>query len=230
MNPVIIIQARINSRRTPGKILLPIAGKPILQHVIERCQRTGLPVVVAAGGNETYEAVKDLCAKLKADCVEGSESDVLGRYLQVATEYRADPIIRITADCPMVPVALISKLRELYTSSMPDYYAVSVNRDGAMNYPDGFDCEFFSYAALCDADENATEPQDREHVTPYIQRNRQCLYLEAKNGDARGVKFSVDIWSEYLKVKDIMEGRLYREKNVITYWIPPRPEKESPST
>lgn len=173
---VIGIQARSTSTRFPRKVFETIDGKPILKHVIDACDRaafymnnhthkTKVLVKVALAvpsGDEIVPAFKK-----KAIIVEGPEQDVLARYGLLADKTGADYIVRVTADCPLIPPYLITKHIKVATINGYDY--VSNVDEKCRTSIDGVDCEVISRRLLDYMLENATEPQDREHVTTYAR-------------------------------------------------------------
>lgn len=166
MNVLVVIQARRGSTRLPGKVLLPLAGKPALQHVVERCQRTGYRVVVACPVEDAGPILKAIYP-FTADIVSFAvpNDDVLGRFNLTALHYTPDLVVRVTADCPLVDPALIQQA----------VAAVSRGHDYAGNtrvrsFPRGLDVEAFTADLLRQAHRAATTPYDREHVTPWMQR------------------------------------------------------------
>ena len=111
MNIVAIIQARMSASRLPGKVLLDIGGKPMLQMVVERTRhaKTISQVVVATTTDPSDEPVEEFCRAEKIAFTRGSVNDVLDRYYQVAKEFNADIVVRITADCPFIDPELLDK-------------------------------------------------------------------------------------------------------------------------
>lgn len=170
VTPLIVIQARLGSKRLPGKILLPLGDRPVLQHVVERCQRTGYKTVVACPG-EGWEAINRAVPQADFFCGEVPEEDVLQRYAKAATARAAfgfpipDIIVRITADCPLVdPVLIEASVQAIREGA--DYAGNTVER----HWPRGCDVESFTTELLMQAHQEATDPYDREHVTPWMQR------------------------------------------------------------
>lgn len=174
MNPLIVIQARLGSTRLPGKVLLPLAGKPVLQHVVERCGRTGWLVVVACPYEDLF-TIQDALGEMESRCVVTSPLDcdtanVLERYERVL-HFKSVPtttnthVIRITADCPLVDPALIASV-VVALQDGADYAGNTVDR----HWPRGLDVEGFSVELLREALATATDPYDREHVTPWMKR------------------------------------------------------------
>jgi len=175
---VIGIQARSTSTRFPRKVFETIDGKPILKHVIDSCDRaafymnnhthkTHVLVKVALAvpsGDEIIPAFKK-----KSIIIEGPEHDVLARYGILADRTGADYIVRITADCPLIPPYLITKHIKVATINAYDY--VSNVDEQCRTSIDGVDCEVISRRMLDYMLKNATEPKDREHVTTYARSN-----------------------------------------------------------
>lgn len=135
---VAIIQARIESSRLPGKVLLPIAGKPILQHVVERVRTASLvdEVVVAAGG-DGYQTIKELCWHIGVAMCHATwhVDDVLKRFAAAATAHSADLIVRICGDSPLIDPEAIDVLLDRAKSQVKaDYYGYELPA-GARNDP-----------------------------------------------------------------------------------------------
>jgi spore coat polysaccharide biosynthesis protein SpsF len=177
MGATVIIQARMGSTRLPGKVLMPIAGHPMLWHVVKRAQSPpGVErVVVATTRSEADNVIREFCAESGFQVYSGSEDDVLDRYCQAARECDANPVVRITSDCPAVDPTIVQRLLELFDQGDFDYAGVSIGRGaqerGLRGYPHGLDAECFTFAVLEKAWREATNPYDREHVTPYISRH-----------------------------------------------------------
>lgn len=171
---IVIIQARMGSTRLPGKILKPLAGVPVLSHVITRAGApVGVDRVVVAVPKEAASAPALACAKQAgAFPFEGSEHDVLDRYFrayQAEAEdsgRAADYIIRITADCPLIAPDVIDAMIKGTLESGADY-------GGVNHFPHGLDCEIFSAALLKRCHTEAKSPEDREHVTLWMKRQKQ---------------------------------------------------------
>lgn len=179
MNTVVIIQARLTSSRLPGKVLMEIGGKPILQHCVEHCRESGHDVVVAIPETPANDGLAVWLRDRQYGFVRGPEDDVLGRYAVAADAYAADWCFRVTADCPFVtiPVHLLPGVsRQGYCSNVDE---------GAAS---GRDVELFGTELLWMADREATSAFDREHVTPWMRR-----YVGLPENPPRpAVKLSVD--------------------------------------
>lgn len=172
MRTVAIVQARLGSQRFPNKILADLDGRPILAWVLERAnQIAGVDAVALA-----------------MPIPGRDENDVLGRFLDVARAYRADVIVRLTADCPLLNPDVAAKTIRLFHDSGWEFVSNDTRVSG---YPDGWDVEVFSIAALHRADSHAVDPLDREHVTRWMHANimNTTLYAPAPWS---GPKLSID--------------------------------------
>lgn len=164
-----IIQARTGSTRLPNKVLLPLMGKPMLAHVIERVQASQKvdQIILATTTHESDDALADLAESLGVACYQGSENDVLDRYYQAAKLHQASVVVRITGDCPVIDPVVIDRTIGLFESANYAY----VNNFLHRTYPDGLDTEVFTFAALETAWQEARLPSEREHVTPYLYKH-----------------------------------------------------------
>ncbi len=175
--PGVVVQARMGSTRLPGKVLARVQGDTLLGHLLRRLSRstTVAAVVVAAPEGPEDEAVLEEARRLAAGTFAGSEEDVLSRYLGAARQFDLDPVVRVTADCPLldpkvVDAAVARFLERSRTGSPVD--VVTNGRPGARTYPRGLDVEVVALRALEDADRLlAPDAPEREHVTQYLYRN-----------------------------------------------------------
>ncbi|TWB64114.1 cytidylyltransferase domain-containing protein [Nitrospirillum viridazoti] len=166
---VCITQARMGSTRLPGKVMLTVAGRTLLAHQVERLRRATLvdEVVVATSDRAADDAIADQCRVLGVACFRGSEHDVLDRFCRAALAHHADVAVRVTGDCPLIDPGLIDQLLTLFLAANPplDHASVDIGY-----YPRGLDAEAISMTALQAAWQEAREPFEREHVTPFIYR------------------------------------------------------------
>jgi spore coat polysaccharide biosynthesis protein SpsF len=172
-----IIQARMNSTRLPGKILYKVLDTTLLAFQIERVRCATLidEIIIATTTNPVDEPIVDLCRKLGVAYYRGSELDVLTRYYETATVFKADVIVRLTSDCPVIDPFTVDRVisHYLFQSANLDYVSNILKR----SYPRGMDTEVFSIKALRIAQHQATQMHDREHVTPYIFTNPERFRL-----------------------------------------------------
>jgi len=169
---VAIIQGRMSSSRLPGKILADIAGQPMLQRVFVRTSRaaTVTETIFATTTDPSDDPVAEYCEFSGIPFTRGSLYDVLDRYYQTAKQAKADVVVRITADCPVIDPALIDDVVRTVTSdqSTVDFAANRLPPPWNRTYPIGLDTEVCTFAALERAWKEAKEPQHREHVMPYF--------------------------------------------------------------
>ena len=171
------VQARMGSTRFPGKVLSPLDGRPSLLRIVDRLARVpaldGVAVLTSlAPGDDEIAA---LCQREAMTCIRGDEDDVLGRFQLAAEQLKPDLVVRVTADCPLIDPEVVADLIDLH-ASRPElaYAAVATGAIGAeagfRRYPDGLDAEVFPAVLLEQASRAASDPYEREHVTPYIWR------------------------------------------------------------
>ncbi len=169
---VCIIQARRGSTRLPDKVLLPLGGKSVVDHVLERALAIKCvdEVVLATTNSPSDDVLEEIARKAGASVYRGSEHDVLDRYYQAATKAKATHVMRITADCPLLDPNVCNQLIEKHMYEKADY-------GGIGNFPHGLDCEFFTMGLLQQAHEKATSKGDREHVTLWMKRREDLIKI-----------------------------------------------------
>lgn len=167
MSVGVIIQARMGSTRLPGKVLRPIAGKVLLDHVLGRLSLLAYPVtvVVATSDLPQDDAIARHCALRCVAVFRGSETDVLDRYYQCAKEYGFEHVVRLTADNPFTDMEELQRLIEQHLARYDDY----THSFGSM--PLGVGAEIFTFAALERSAREGHAPNHREHVNEYIQEH-----------------------------------------------------------
>ena len=170
MNTVLIIQARMQSSRLPGKVLLPLGEKPMLEWVITRASHSSVisSCMVATTIDEADDRIADWCVQKQIPVYRGSQFDVLDRYYNAALSADADYIIRVTADCPLIDPELIDELFAFYQKEQADFAANRLPPPWHRTYPIGLDAEIVSMPMLEKAWKNAEEKYEREHVMPWF--------------------------------------------------------------
>ena len=167
---VATISARMGSTRLPGKVLMLLAGKPVLAHIVERLTHSQYfdDVIVATSTNKGDDAIEQFCNERGIRCYRGSEADVLSRVYEAANICDADIVYRGMGDSPLVDWRIVDKLIELLEEGGYDFVANEITEP---TYPIGFDATVFTMSALKDGYETATHPEMREHVTVHIKTN-----------------------------------------------------------
>lgn len=216
MKTVIIVQARMTSTRLPGKVLKEVMGKPLLEYQIERLRRikSADEIVIATTKNETDQPIVDLCNRLAVAYVRGSENDVLSRYYKAAVQYRADSIVRITADCPVIDPAVCDEAITWFLQHQNECDYLRLEK-----CPRGLDTEVCSFKVLEECFQEATEQPDREHVTTFIYRRhpeRYRIKLMNFQEDLSRHRWTVDTPEDFELVKKIIE-ELYPFKQMYHY-------------
>lgn len=176
-NIVGIIQARMGSTRLPKKVLKPlIEGRSALSLMLDRIKRTKHinTIVIATTTLKEDDAIEAECERLHIPCYRGNSDDVLLRYYNAAEQHKADIVVRLTADCPLIDPKIVDEVIELYQRTGCDYASNAL----IPSYPDGLDTEVFSVALLNWMHQHASKQSDREHVTPYVHRHRNHWQLE----------------------------------------------------
>lgn len=162
---IAVVEARMTSSRLPGKVLLPAAGRPLLQVLVERLQRVSRldGIVIATTVNATDNPIVELAQRVGVGAFRGSEADVLDRVVKCLQANRAEICVEVTGDCPLADPQIVNEALDEF-ATVPNCVYVS-NSDPHRSVPAGLDVQVFSAAALFQLDREATDPADREHVS-----------------------------------------------------------------
>ena len=181
MRVVAIIQARMGSTRLPGKVLEDIHGHSMLNRVVRRTRQANRldDVLIATSTAAQDDAVALECRQIGVPCFRGSEQDVLDRYFAAAEAARAEVVVRVTSDCPLIDGSLIDRVVATFCDQRPDYASNFLQR----TYPRGLDNEAFHFEGLARAWCEAEAPYQRVHVTPYFYEHPECFRLLAVTHD-----------------------------------------------
>lgn len=213
-----IIQARVASLRLPRKVLLKIMDKTVLEYVVERVSQAKniKDIIVATTIKKEDSEIASLVNKLGMAVYRGSEEDVLDRFYQVAKEFKADVILRITADCPLHDPGLIDKFIDFYLKNADKFDYV----DNVMQptFPDGLDLWIFPFGTLEKAWKEAKLKSEREHVCPYMWKNKDifrtgCFKSEVNYSDMR---WTLDDVTDFEFIKKIYEN-LYQDGEIFCF-------------
>lgn len=214
MKVIAIVQARMASTRLPGKVLMEVLGKPLLYYLIERLRKSKWldNIVIATSSNPLDTQIIDFCEKYQTPYFIGSEDDVLARYYHASLEYKADAIVRITSDCPVIDPLVVDKAIKLFINNSHDYVSNTITR----SYPRGMDTEVFSFSALEEAFTEAVQPPYREHVTPFIynQSHRYNLFnfkIDTNENQSHH-RWTVDTIEDFELIQTII-SKLYPNSN-----------------
>lgn len=203
---VAVVQARMTSTRLPGKVLMPIAGRPMLSWQLERMRGAARVdrIVIATTTNATDDPIVAWCEEQGCDVTRGSETDVLSRYAQAAAMYGAGTVVRLTSDCPLIDPALIDEAVDRFGAAGCDYLSNML----LPSFPYGLAVEVMAAQALAAAQAEARDPQEREHVTPFIYWRPERFRLESltTSPDLSGHRWTVDTPQDFELVSRILQG------------------------
>lgn len=170
MKFAIVIQARLGSKRLPGKILKNYQGYNLLTVLISRLKNSKKVknIIIATTKNKKDNQIVNFCKNKSIRCFRGEEKDVLRRYYKVAIKFKIKNIIRITSDCPFIDIDILDKMVSYFKNNKLDYYSNTYPEPST--FPDGMDIEIFKYKTLKRANKLAKLPSEREHVTLFMRR------------------------------------------------------------
>jgi len=201
-----VVQARMSSRRLPGKILTDLGGVPVLGMVLDRLGRCDelAGVVLATSSESSDDPVEAFAAERGCELHRGPLDDVLARFLGAVDGREADAIVRVTADCPFVEPELIDRLVRIWRRGDFDYVTDVLE---PRTFPRGFDAEVVSRGCLELAGAEATEPADREHVTTFIRERPERftqagLWMRPAMGEER---VTLDTPEDLLQLRGLVE-------------------------
>jgi spore coat polysaccharide biosynthesis protein SpsF len=207
----------MGSSRLPGKVLLPLADKPLLLRMYERVSfaKFAGEIVVALTNEELDNQLVLLCQKNKINYFQGSTLDLLDRHYKAAKKTSAEIVIKIPSDCPLIDHHIIDKVILYYINNREKYDFVSNLHPPS--YPDGNDVEVMSFETLEAAWINAKKDFEREHTTPFIWENPDKFRIgnvvwETGLDYSMTHRFTIDYKEDYEFIKRVYD-ELYPKKN-----------------
>lgn len=212
------IEARMSSTRLPGKVLLPIAGKSMLSHIVERIRRSQYidEIVIATTIDAPDSAIVDLAEKLDCKVYRGSVDNIVIRLLGASEMINADVIVQTTGDNPLIDSAIIDRTLELYFTKDCDYACNNL----VDTFPRGLDVRVFSKTTLQKVKDLTHDPIDLLHGSYYIYRNPQIFRLvdwqATKDCFWPELRLTVDEPEDYKLVQEIYDQLYYRKENFTT--------------
>ena len=208
-----VIQARFCSQRLPGKVLLPLVEKPVIQHVYERilsCERIDR-IVVAISDNPKDDRIYKLFKNIGVPVFRGSEDDPLERYYRAAEHYNLKHLVRIMADCPLVDPQIVDQVVEKYFLGNYDICYLGGE------FPTGLDVTVFSFETVRKSNHEALLKSEREHVTPYMLKHPEIFKVgifKNKLNSAKHHRWVMDHQEDYELIK-IIYNKLYNPNRVF---------------
>jgi len=207
MKVVCIIEARLKSSRLPGKVLKPIMGKPMLELMCERLQRSRLidDLVIATTDQESDEPIVDLAKKIGVLFFRGSEDDVLLRVLNAAKTYKADIIVETTGDCPLNDPAMVDKVVADFLMGGADFVSNTLQ----YSTPRGTDVRVFKTESLNEINDISDDLADHEHVSLHYWEHPEKYRLRNVSTDfdesVKDWRLTVDTIEDFNLVKKFMK-------------------------
>jgi spore coat polysaccharide biosynthesis protein SpsF len=200
----------MTSSRLPGKVMAPVLGEPMIGRQAERLRRAKRidKLVVATSVDSSDDPLGAYCESLGLAVFRGSLNDVLERFRGALAQHpQALAVVRLTADCPLADPALIDQVIEHHHRAGADYTS---NTLGERTYPHGLDTEVIRPSALVEAADRASDPYEREHVTPYIYRRPETYRLAgvSRAPSLAHLRWTVDFPEDLAFVRDVY-ARLY---------------------
>lgn len=217
MKIVASIEARMSSSRLPGKVLLEVMDKPMLELMIERVRRSRSvnELVVATTINKADDCIEELCQRLEVRCRRGSEEDVLGRVLEAHQMMKSDLIVELTGDCPLIDPEVIDTTVAFYLKNKFDYVSNCLKQ----TYPLGMETQVFSTKRLHEIERITSDPADREHVSLYFYEKPgrfQIANVESGLPPHYGsIRLTLDTKEDFSLIRTIFE-RLYPQNKSFT--------------
>ncbi len=205
-NPYIILQARMNSERLPGKVMREVAGKPLIGILINRLKASGIPIVLATSTNPENDVLVNYVKGLGVKVFRGSEDNVLERYYLAAKAVNATTVFRLTGDNPYIDKDLILNVYSYYEKIKSERKYLSTALSST--FPIGYSIEIFSFKLLEEAFQNSDDLKQKEHVTPYFHQNIpgniEIVAFPFKK-DRHNYRLTVDTISDFELAKRIFE-------------------------
>jgi spore coat polysaccharide biosynthesis protein SpsF len=196
----------MGSTRLPGKVLKEVCGQTLLEHQMARMRRarTLAEVVVATSTAPADDAIADLTERRAFALYRGSESDVLSRYAEAAAAFDADPVVRMTMDCPLIDPDVVDLVVQHYLWGSFDLVANNFEP----TFPHGLDLEVISRAALETAHAEAAQPYEREHVSPFLRHHPERFRLGNVRSprDLHAHRWTVDYPEDFAFVRAVYEA------------------------
>lgn len=205
MKVVALVQARMGSTRLPNKVMKSIGGIPMIELLLSRLSRAKEVdlIAVATSVDVRNQPLVEHVRKLGYACEQGSENDVLDRFVQAAKTHQADVVVRITGDCPLVDSELVDEVIRRFKSLEVDYF----NNVSPPTYPDGLDIEVFTFNALEQASQATSKPYDREHITPYLRESGMFKTASMQHSqDLSALRWTVDEPADFAVIEKVFQN------------------------
>lgn len=213
-----LIQARMKSIRLPNKVLMNIplgSGKPIIQWIVDELKRSVFAgeIIIATSINSENDVLFDFCRSKHIKCFRGSEEDVLSRFIKIEESEKFDVIVRLTADNPIIDIAILDKTIQFHLDSKNDYTKTE-------GLPIGMNFEIISPRTLLDLQNQHLSSSDKEHVTLFIKNSnlyKKGIYCPVPNSTVKNLRLTVDYPSDFMVISSVLS--LASETNKVEFGL-----------
>jgi spore coat polysaccharide biosynthesis protein SpsF (cytidylyltransferase family) len=210
-----IVQARMNSRRLPGKMLRQLADRPVLQHVLDRLSLVPALdlIVVATSSDPTDDPIAAFCRERDIACVRGSLDDVAGRFCAVLDQYPADRFVRVCGDRPLLDPALVDRGLEMFSEGGVDV----VTNVHPPSFPAGQTVEIVAADVFRRTYRRMSDCGDKEHVTPFFYRHASDFRIRnfSADEDFSGTRFVIDTADDAMRLERVL-GLMTRDHSTYS--------------
>lgn len=207
MKYVATIEARMTSSRLPGKVMMQAAGRPMIQHLVDRLKSVDSinDIIIATTRNAEDDVIEEFSDSHDVRCYRGSEDDVMDRVLSAASSCKADVVVEITGDCPIIDPRIIQQSVQIFKHNECDYASNVIIR----SYPDGMDTQVFWLDVLKRSESMTNDKLDREHVSLHIRNNpnifKQINLIAPPDQYWPELGLTLDEYRDYNLLKKIIE-------------------------
>ncbi len=210
-----IIQARCGSTRFPEKVFADIDGKPLLWHVVNRLKYSKKidDIIIATTVNSKDDKIEDWCKAESVKCFRGSEDDVLNRYYSASIAFPSDIVVRVTADDPFKEPTVIDEV----ISKLIDENLDLVTNNFPPSFPEGLDCEAFTFEVLETMEKSTQDSFEREHVTQYVYHNPDKFRIGnvVSERPLSSYRWTIDNQEDYEMVKAVYAKRKVGAEGIL---------------
>lgn len=221
MKVLVVVQARLGSRRLPGKVLLPLAGRPLLERMLQRLLAARFPfqLCVATSTLAEDEPIRRLCQRLAVPVVSDHPTDLLARHVAAGRAWRADVVAKIPSDCPLIDPVIVDRVLGHYAARHDELDFVTNLHPPS--WPDGNDVEVMPMRVLELAAREAKKPFEREHTTPFIwERPERFRIANVTWGCGRDLskthRFTIDYQEDYDFIARVYEELCTPERPIFS--------------
>ena len=222
MDTAIIVQARLASKRLPGKVLKKINGKTILEYIIKRLKKTKLSknIIIATTKKEEDQKIIKVAKKTNCHTFRGSTNNVLNRYYRAAAYYKVKNIVRVCSDSPLIDPQIINKVYFFYLKNNYDYVSNKI----FPSYPVGMGVEIFNFQSLKKVNKLAKSSYEKEHVTPYFLKRPKKFKIKNVGSKKKLLNYRVvlDYAEDFKLISNILkhfnkQKKIFTLKDIIKY-------------